>query len=425
MHKRIDLMIKKIKDEPLYRNSLFISSSNLFNALVGFLFCLIATNLYSLEDVGMATALISSQGLIILFSRLGFDVSIIRFFPLNEKSKIINTSLAITSFFAVIVGIIYICFIDSLAPNLQFLKSPIYASSFLIFSVMASLAGMTGNAFVASRRSDHLFLQNLLLAIRIPLLFPLRVLGSYGIFCSTGLAYLLSSILAMLFLRKAFNVSGLNVDVDYAKKSFKFSSINYFSSILFSIPTILLPIIILNLMGELEAGKYFVAFTIANIILIIPTAISTSLFVEGSYNSNLKKNLFRACLINFLILIPTILFIFIFGESIIRLFNINLLDSLILIKLLALSSIFVSIYSLFIPIQNIRLKIGNILIFNLIRCILLIILDYYFIIKYGIIGAGYGWFITYILLFILILLVPIDGRKKMIISNFKEYRISN
>jgi O-antigen/teichoic acid export membrane protein len=81
---------------------------NVFNAGCGFFFWIIAARFYSVEQVGLATALISSLGLVILFSRLGFDSSVIRFFSSEDRGKIISTSLIATTSACVLSGAIFI-----------------------------------------------------------------------------------------------------------------------------------------------------------------------------------------------------------------------------------------------------------------------------------------------------------------------------
>jgi len=54
--------------DPLYRNSLFMAFTSVFNAGCGFFFWMIAARLYTVEQVGLATALISALGLVVLLS---------------------------------------------------------------------------------------------------------------------------------------------------------------------------------------------------------------------------------------------------------------------------------------------------------------------------------------------------------------------
>lgn len=71
--------------DPLYKSSYFIMLTSISNAGFGFLFWILAARLYPKEDVGVATALISSMALLVLLSRFGLDQSIIRFFPERDK----------------------------------------------------------------------------------------------------------------------------------------------------------------------------------------------------------------------------------------------------------------------------------------------------------------------------------------------------
>lgn len=113
--------IKELKQhlkDPLYKNSFFIMFTSISSAGSGFVFWMLAAKLYSKEDVGVATALISSMALLVLLSRFGLDSSIIRYFPEKDKSRVFSTSAVITTFFAVLLGIIFIAGIDLWLPEL-------------------------------------------------------------------------------------------------------------------------------------------------------------------------------------------------------------------------------------------------------------------------------------------------------------------
>ena len=144
--------------DPLYRTSFFMAFSSIFNAGCGFFFWIIAARIYTVEQVGLATALISSLGLVLLFSRLGLDFSIIRFFPTGDKNRIFSTSLIITTLASLLAGLAYILLIDHLAPTLAFLKEPCYLVAFLLIGAANSVAAITGNAFLADRKAENYFI---------------------------------------------------------------------------------------------------------------------------------------------------------------------------------------------------------------------------------------------------------------------------
>jgi len=363
--------------DPLYENSLYITLARILNVFCGFLFWNIAARYYSIESVGVATALISSLNLVILFSRFGFDISIIRFLPINDKNKVFNTCLTITTTFSFIVGIIYVTCIKFFSPGLSFIQAPKFAIIFIIFVVISSITLIMGNAFIAMRKAKYYFLQNVFMASRVLLLIPLVFLGSFGIFGSVGIAYFVAAFFLYLVLKK-FLVFNLKIDKNFIRKSFKFSFMNYISNIFFAIPTLILPIIILNLLGGAEAAKYYIAFAIGNLVLIVPTALTTSLFVEGSHGESLRKNVIKTGLGIYSFLIPAVIFIYFFGDFLLGLFGKDYVEALELLRLITLSSLFVAIYSLFIPIQNVRMRVESIVKLNFIRLLVGIFLSLYF-----------------------------------------------
>jgi len=134
--------IRKIKDHwnnPLYRNSYYLMVNSLASAILGFLFWIIAAKLYPSYDIGIATVLVSSSALLIIFSRLGFDFSIIRFFPIKNKSQILNTSIIASTFFAIILTIFFVIKIDFFAPDLQILTNYKNSLIFLLYIIITSI----------------------------------------------------------------------------------------------------------------------------------------------------------------------------------------------------------------------------------------------------------------------------------------------
>jgi len=391
--------IARLYSDPLYRNSFFMAFSSIFNASCGFFFWMIAARFYTLEEVGLATALVSSLGLVLLFSKLGFDFSIIRFFSSEntDKAGVFGTSLVVTTAATLLVGMAYIMLTEFFTPNLLFLKEYGYALTFILVGALNSMATMTGLAFVADRKADLFLFQHIFMALRIPLLIPMAFLGIFGILVSMGVAFLVALFFALIVIRRNFSIR-LDVDMDFFWKSTRFSSWNYASNILFMAPNLILPIMVLNTLGEAEAAKYYIASAIGNIVLIIPGSLGTSLFVEGSHGMGLKKSVLRAASASFALLIPTVLVIWLIGDKLLELVGAKYLEGFDLLKLLSLSSFLVTLYSMFIPIQNVRMRLESVIELNAIRCALLIGLSFFLMKQYGILGVGYGWMITYGLL---------------------------
>jgi O-antigen/teichoic acid export membrane protein len=390
--------------DPLYRNSFFIMLATFTSAILGFIFWILAAKLYSVNDVGEATGLVSSLGLIILFSRLGFDISLIRFYPIRDKGRVLFTSQIITTVGALLLSVLYIFSIEMIIPSWAIFRNATFFWTFILIAIFNSIANNFNNAFIAERRADYSFYQTIIMGLRIPFLIPLAFMGSVGILNTIGMAYLLGSIMVLPQLRRSISKVFLGIDLDFIRESFDLSSWSYISNILFAAPTFLLPIMVLHLLNDAEAAKYYLAFSIGGQLHQIPAALGTSLFVEGSHGEELKKNVIRAAISTFLFLIPGVVIIYVFAGYILGLLRPEYLDATDLLRVTALSSFPIAIYYIFVPIQNIRMKVRGIAGLNLVRCVFLLVLSYVFSLKYGITGIGYAWLITYIVVDLIIVL---------------------
>lgn len=109
------MRIVTAKGRSFLRNTTFLVLSSLSHNILVLLFWVVAAELYSKQNVGIAASVLSSLLLIELVSRLGLDYSIIRFFPEKEKCQIFSTSIILASSLSLLLGIIYVeqlCFSD-------------------------------------------------------------------------------------------------------------------------------------------------------------------------------------------------------------------------------------------------------------------------------------------------------------------------
>jgi len=148
--------------DPLFKNAFFLMLSYISTAGFGFVFWMLAAKLYSASDVGIATGIISSMTLIINFSRLGLDFSIIRFFALHDKCKVFNTSTIISTFTALIFGSIFLTSINFFSSELLLLRSPLYELFYFISLTSSSVIFMAGISFVAIRKAKFQLYTNLI-----------------------------------------------------------------------------------------------------------------------------------------------------------------------------------------------------------------------------------------------------------------------
>jgi O-antigen/teichoic acid export membrane protein len=395
-------MIKKYTNESLYRNSFFLIVTRYFNLICGFLFWIVAARSYSIEDVGLATVLIASLELVSIISKFGIDFSLIRFLPLRNKINVLSTALIIVSVSSSMTGIGYIFLTNLFSPNAFLNQKIIYKLLFIIFAVMASVVSITGQSFIALKKGNFYFYQNICFVSKLIFLISLVFLGSLGIFFSIGFSYLLASLFSIIVIHLTIGLRFF-IDKKFIKEAIGFSLGNYIADLLFILPSLIMPIIVINILGDTETAKFAIAFSIGNLILVIPDALGTSLFVEGSNGGSLRDNAAKAIFIIYILVTLLSTFIYLFGGLILSAFGKNYTEASELLKIFALTSFLIPIYTLFIPIQNVRMEVRSIIKLNSIRFFLLISLSYIMMKNFGIIGIGYAWMLTYGILVLMII----------------------
>ncbi len=168
---------------------------------------------------------------------------------------------------------------------------------------------------------------------------------------------------------------------------------------------------ILSILGSEEAAKYYIAYTIGNLLLQVPDAVGMSLFVEGSHGESMRKNVLRAGTAMYAVLIPGVIFIFLFGDKLLSLFHgVYTAESVTLLRLFAIVSLFFAIYCLMVPIQNVRMNVQRIIKINMLIFVLFMGMSYLFMTHIGIVGVGVALLLTYAIVDVIIVgLAKVEG----------------
>lgn len=383
-------------NDTLYKNSIFLILSTAVLAVFGFFFWLINARLFTPEQVGIGTTLISVMTLISSFSLLGLGNSLIKYLPTSDrKNEKINTSFTLVGLASVLISIFFLVFLKTFSPQLFFIRENlIFSFLFILFIVFSSLNIISENIFIAYRSSVYVLIKNTIFSIA-KLVFPIIfiALGAYGIFMSVGVAMTIAFAFSLIFLVLKFNyLFKPTINMDIVKRMTRFSLGNYVAGFIGGLPSLVLPVIILNSMGAKFSAYFYMDMMIANFLYVIPIATSQSLFAEGSYNeTELKIHLNKAVKIISLILIPGILATIFFGKYILLAFGKEYSsEGIIFLQILAISGIFISINYIGGAICFIKHKIKLIFLVNTIGTAIILGLSYLLIAK-GLMGIGVGW----------------------------------
>jgi O-antigen/teichoic acid export membrane protein len=387
---RTQLSLKYLQSH-LVKNAFYMFLYGIVNALFGLIFWLVAARLYPVEDIGIATALISSILLVTGFTRFA-DPYMIRFMPEGNKNAILGTTMLVSISLSTILGGIFIAGIDIFSPDL----STIIQSNSLLFIVflIAYAAALTiGTAFIALRRPEYSFFMSLTSFVKIPALFLLISIGAVGIFCAVGISFTVM-FLVVLVMMIWFGIKPWGIDRGFFRQGFKYSTNNYLSDLLLLAPNQILPILVLNILGAEPAAFYYMAYTIISLLFMVSNTLGVSLVVEGSHGESLRGNALKSLFLIFLAFTPISIALYLGGEWLLSLIGVKYIAALPLIRVMIIGCFFVAIRQIYFSIKKVDRDTKPMVYFSILVFILLIGLSYLMGIEFGIIGVAYAWTIS-------------------------------
>jgi O-antigen/teichoic acid export membrane protein len=387
---------KLVMSDPLFKNSLFNMASTFIMGGLGFVFWIVVARLYNTEMVGIATTLISIMTLLSSFTTLGLNSSLMRYLPKStNKNELINSSFAIVTFAALLVSMIFLLGLQFFSPQLVFLQSNFfYILSFTIFIVFCSWNTLVESISMAFRYAGNILIKNSIISI-LKLILPFVFIGlaAYGIFVSTAAALALGVVTGLSILILKFKIRpSISINVSFIKETSIYSFANYMTGFMFNMPSLVLPVIILNVLSARYAAYYYVASMIQNILLIIPLATTQSLLTEGSYDeAGLKKHVKKALITILVTLVPATAVIVFAGNILLQFFGKSYADEAFeFLQLYSASTIFTAILMISNAIMNVKHQVKTLVALNSIASILTLWLSYAFI-SGRLVGVGWGF----------------------------------
>lgn len=318
---------KHFQSDTLFRNSVYLMLTTGAMGVLGFFFWLICTHLFAPAEIGTGTALISAMSLISAISLLGFNSTFIRILPNSQnRDNEINTGSLLVIGASALMAIAYVCGVTLFTPSLSVVQQNFwYAAGFVVMTALASINGLTDSIFIAYRSAQYTLITDGFITSGIKLLLPLVfvAIGAYGVFAAAGLGASAGMIASVAFLVWKFGYHPrFKIDIPTLKDVFHYSSTNYIADLFYMVPALLLPIIVLDRLGAAPTGYFFLAFMVANLVYAVPSAISGSLFAEGSYGSaSLSTLLKRSTALIAAIMIPVAILFAAIGPFILDFFG--------------------------------------------------------------------------------------------------------
>lgn len=389
----IQSTITKASRDSLAANSGFLLISTLLSSGTGFIFWIIAAKLYDQQMIGIATTIISTVGLVVSLGRLGLDQTMIKYCSGERKSTIFYSIVWVELIITMLMGLFFILNLSWLSPDISVTKGE--TSIILGILFFSTFIDICANCFIALRDSKLYVVMNLLLSIKCIFLLLLVNFGLSGLLYATLFSQIISSAYCIYTLKqKHINYSA--IDFGFIRKAFDFSATNYLSSLLISASMGIMPLIVLKNIGATGAANYYMVSALTNFLFMIPIAFSTSFFAEASNAVSNDNLLIKSLKMNYLVFVPLLITTILFGGFFLNLIGEEYaVDSVDLLRMMALSGIFYPLFRLNLSLKKVAGDNWGLIRDSTIFFLLLIGTNIIFSSQLGLNGIGVSYIISY------------------------------
>lgn len=343
----------------LFRNASFLVLSTAIMSVLGFGFWLFVAHLYSPEQVGVASALIAVSTLLSSLSLLGFDAGLLRFLPgAKDQSRTFNAALLVVAGLAVVSAATYAIidniFLGNVAAGFTREGLPLFA----IIIVAISLNTLTDAMFIANRRAEYHTIVYAVFGL-VKLLLPISLvgLGWLGIYAAHALAAAVTLALSLYYMRRVTSYR-MRASADWAflPAVRRYAFHNYLGAQLAGIPAAIMPLLIIHRLGAAQAAFFSMAWTMANLLYIVPTSMAQSLMAESAHNPQERaRHVRHASKLLAIILVPGVVLAIVIAPWLLHIFGAQYAaGSTTLFQILALATFFTAVSSVSNAILNLR-----------------------------------------------------------------------
>ncbi|HWO84684.1 MAG TPA: exopolysaccharide Pel transporter PelG [Solirubrobacterales bacterium] len=396
--------LRRLGEQSLFRNSLYIMGTTVVTSLLGFGFWLIAARTLSATEVGRSAALVSAMVFVSVLTNLGLgQVFVSRLASRAEGpewSRTVTTGLALAALASLLGGAVAAVLLPTLIPAL---KGSLHPAAFLlvplgVVGVACSL--VIDYACIAERHAKLSFTRNTLAGVVRTGLVPLAAVvpfdGTTWILIVFDASFLLINLMALFRELPALGhdfrptLAGWRGELGEMRGLIAgHQSINLGAQA----SSYLLPVLVSARLGPEDNAYFYTTFMLASALFFIAPAIGNALFAEGAHEpEQLGRDVRRAARQVLLLAGPPALVLLVAGPTILGFFGPEYAeegDTLLLILIAAAA--FDSILQLMLAVLRVRHRLGDAALATWAMLVVSIAGTWFLLPPLGLEGAGLGW----------------------------------
>lgn len=394
-------------DTPLYRNGYALVVTAGATSVLGFLYWLIAARQYSVADVGRNAALISSMTFLANLAHLNLTNGLNRFVPTAgaRTSRLIASSYLVAGGLAAVAALVYVGGINLWSPELTNLvrESPLAVAAFVAATVVWVIFQLQDSVLIGLGRSDLVLVENVAYGVvKIVLIAALATaLPSEGIFASWTIPLIVIVVPVNLIVfrrlvpRHRDDRTAL-VEPLHSRDLGRYLTADYFSSVLWTATTSLLPVVVLAVAGAKQSGYFYISWTIAYALYLLSRSLGMSLVTEGA---RAPQRLYEFALRTLAqcgkIVVPLAVVVALISPLILRILGSDYVDGAsVVLPLLVLSSIPNTVITTFLSAARVQRRMRAVVVVTAAMSISVMGLSVLLLDRYGLAGVGAAWLLV-------------------------------
>ena len=358
---------------PMYRNAFYLIASEAVSAPLGLAFWALVARRYPDADAGIGSVLIASATLLATAGTLGLNLGLVRFLPggRGREGAIINSSATVTALTTALLAAIFAAGSGLWTPVVGFLASdPLSFAIFVAFVAVWAVHLLFDYAFIGLSDSRSVLVRAftvglLKLGLPIALIPPLFV--PMGLFSAWSLGLLASNALAVALLFPRL-IPGYKLRPELRRDAIapmvRYSIGSQATTIFGALPGLGFPLIIVRVLPPANAAYFYVAWSIATVLFIVPGSIFLSVFAEASRATHeLRRTTWNGLLLAFALLGPAVAAtVLLSGTILTRVFSAGYAAAAPVLNVLALASFPVTVNLAYAASLRVQKRLGRLLL---------------------------------------------------------------
>jgi O-antigen/teichoic acid export membrane protein len=395
--------IKNHITTPLFQNTYLLMLMRVLSTGFSYLFWVIAARTMPVTQVGIASGSVAVAMLLAGFAHLGLGYGLVRRLSRTENPNgMLNFSLSAAGLTGLSLGTVFLLGVKVWSPELKPLVETFFP--FLIFVLLVfalTISRIVFYIFLAARRMVFGLIKQTIQSVLsvILLLILCAVLPGYvGALTAYAFALVISLVFAFIaipFVQPGYHFSLAARLRDYSSFT-KYSLVNYLLEQTQNLPTALLPIIVLNVLGPAASAYFSIPWAIGRGLVSLVGSVSESLFSEGSHEPT-RASLYtrRSTQLASFLTLAMLASIALTGPLILSVYGLAYLaNSLTLLHLVILAVFPEVLILILVSYLRIRDRLNLVFYVLITSTVLGLTLSVVGMLRQGINGVGLGWLVS-------------------------------